>query len=105
MDMKPSRLTEEQIIGILREQETGASAAVQSDQWAADDSIEIQERQDRFSKFIRHFAEFPLEALKALGESLSAAHGLAAMNPGKTQAAAMNKVSLDRFLWREGTRA
>ena len=27
MDMKPSRFTEEQIIGILREQETGATTA------------------------------------------------------------------------------
>jgi putative transposase len=27
MDMKPSRLTEEQVIGILREQEAGAKTA------------------------------------------------------------------------------
>ena len=80
----------------------GAIVNVQNDQWAPDDNIEIQVRQRRFSKFVRHFVELPLEALKTLGETLAAAHGLAAMNPGKMQAAAMNGVSLDRFLWREG---
>jgi hypothetical protein len=78
----------------------GQLVNVQAEQWAQDDDIKV--RQDRFSTFIRHFAEFPLEALKDLGEKLSAAHGLAALNPLKAQAAVMNKVSLDRFLWREG---
>jgi hypothetical protein len=78
----------------------GELVNVQAKQWAQDDDIRV--RQDRFSTFIRHFAEFPLEALKDFGEKLSAAHGLAALNPLRAQAAAMNKVSLDRFLWREG---
>lgn len=43
-------------------------------QWVADD--DIKERQKRFSDFIRHFGEFPLEVLKNLGERLSVAHGL-----------------------------
>jgi hypothetical protein len=80
----------------------GEIVDVQRDQWAADDKIDIRDRQDRHSKFVRHFAEFSFENLKTLGESLSIAHGLAAMNPGKAQAAALNGISLDRLLWREG---
>lgn len=78
----------------------GEIVNVPSSQWAPDD--DIKERQKRFSDFIRHFGEFPLEALKSLGEKLSIAHGLAALNPFKAQPASMAKVSLDRFLWREG---
>jgi hypothetical protein len=75
----------------------------QAGQWATDDDIQI--RQDRFSAFIRHFADFSLNAFKDLGEKLSAAHQLAASNPSKARAAAMNNISLDRFLWREGIAA
>jgi hypothetical protein len=51
------------------------------------------------------FDDYPKEALRSLGERLSAAHGLAAQNAHKAQAAAMNNVSLDRLLWREGIAA
>jgi hypothetical protein len=79
----------------------GEIVNVPPEQWAPDDDIKV--RQQRFSDFIRHFGEFPLEALKNLGERLSIAHGLAAsLNPFEKQAAAMAKVSPERFIWREG---
>jgi hypothetical protein len=81
----------------------GALLNVQAEQWAADNDIQL--RLDRFSEFIRHFSDFSFEALKSLGERLSALHGLAALHPFKAQAAAMNKISLDRLLWREGIAA
>lgn len=78
----------------------GEIVGVRDGQWAVDD--DIQERQNRFSNFIRHFKDYPLQVFKDLGERLSGAHGLAALNPNMAQAAAMNQISLDRFLWREG---
>lgn len=75
------------------------------DRWAIDDVFDIAERQRRFSKFLRHFQDFPLNKLKDLGESLSIAHGLADMNQGMRQSAVLNKVSIDRLLWREGIAA
>ena len=54
------------------------------------------------SDFSRHFGDYALRALQDLGEQLSAVHGLAASNQRYAQAAALNKISLDRFLWREG---
>jgi hypothetical protein len=83
----------------------GELVGVQTSQWAQDDNFPITERQKRFFKFIRHFGDYPQEALRNLGEKLSAAHGLASRNSHKAQAAAMNNVSLDRFLWREGMAA
>jgi hypothetical protein len=83
----------------------GDLVGVQANQWAQDDDFPIAERQERFSKFIRHFRDYPKEALKDMGEKLSVAHGLASRNSLKAHAAAMNNVSLDRFLWREGITA
>ena len=80
----------------------GELVQVQTDQWAPDDRFDIKVRQDRMNDFIRHFHDFPLETLRSLGEKLSVVHGLAAKNPHKAQAAALNRISLDRFLWREG---
>jgi hypothetical protein len=80
----------------------GDLVGVQASQWAQDENFPITERQKRFSKFIRHFGDYPKEALKNLGETLSAAHGLASRNAHKAPAPALNNVSLDRFLWREG---
>jgi len=83
----------------------GELVGVQRAQWASDDLIPVEERQERFSNFLRHFGDYPKESLHDLGEKLSAIHRLAAKNPHWAQAAAMHKVSLDRFLWREGLAA
>lgn len=83
----------------------GDLVGAQASQWAQDDRFGIAERQNRFSDFIRHFGDYPKEALINLGENLSVAHGLAAKNPNRAHAAAMNKISLDCFLWREGLAA
>jgi hypothetical protein len=70
--------------------------------WAPDTRYPIAERQDRMSAFIRHFGEFPLRVLQGFGERLSAAHGLAASNQSYAQAAALNNITINRYLWREG---
>jgi hypothetical protein len=73
--------------------------------WAADERYPIGERQDRMSAFIRHFNEYPLRALQGFGEQLSRGHGLAAQNQRFAQAAALNNITLDRYLWRKGIAA
>ncbi len=83
----------------------GELVGVQRNQWASDDVFPVEERQKRFSDFLRHFCDYPKESLHDLGEKLSAIHGLAAKNPHLALPAAMQKVSLDRFLWREGLAA
>ncbi|MQP68527.1 hypothetical protein GE253_24720 [Niveispirillum sp. SYP-B3756] len=70
--------------------------------WAVDELYAIGERQDRMSAFIRHFNEYPLRALQNFGTQLSQAHGLAALNQRYAQAAALNNITLDRYLWRNG---
>jgi hypothetical protein len=69
------------------------------------ESVGTAVRQERFSEFIRHFRDYPKEVIKDLGENLSVAHGLASRNSHRAQAAAMNNVSIDRFLWRDGIAA
>ena len=83
----------------------GECVGVQANQWAKDDKFTIDERQRRFSNFIRHFNDFPKIPLIDLGENLSVSHGLAAQNPRKAHVATMNNISLDRLLWREGLAA
>jgi hypothetical protein len=83
----------------------GDLVGVQASQWAQDDNFPIAERLERRSKFIRYFRDYPKEALKDRGEKLSVAHGLASRNSHRAQAAAMNNVSIDRFLWRDGIAA
>lgn len=70
--------------------------------WASDTRYPIGNRQDRMSAFIRHFGEYPLRALQSFGEQLSAAHSLAASNQHYAQAAVLNNITLDRYLWRRG---
>jgi hypothetical protein len=53
------------------------------------------------SLFIRHCNEYPLRALQNFGEQLSKAQGLAAVNQQFAHAAALNNISLDRYLWRK----
>lgn len=83
----------------------GNLVGVQENQWAQDDNFTIAEQHRRFGNFIRHFGDYPKEALRNLGERLSVAHGLATLNPNKAQGAATHKVSLDCILWREGIAA
>src|SRR5258708_12168621 len=80
----------------------GELVGVQRGQWASDDLFPAEERQKRSTNFLSHFLDYPKDSLRDLGEKLSAIHGLAAKNPHLAQDAAMLKVSLDRFLWREG---
>jgi hypothetical protein len=80
----------------------GALPPINPSERAPDENYPIRERQDRMSRFIRHFDDYPLRALQDFGEQLSRAHSLAASNQSAAQAAALNKVTLDRFLWREG---
>jgi hypothetical protein len=82
----------------------GQLVGVQADQWASNGCFSLGDIQDRQSKFIRHFDDYPLQAVRAFGEKMAAAHGLGAKNTNAyvAQGAAMNKVSIDRFLWREG---
>ena len=82
----------------------GEIVRVQPEQWATDDNIPIQERQDRFSNFIRHFGESRLQALKRFGEQLAAAHRLP-VNSRVAMAATMRGVSPYSLLWREGMEA
>jgi hypothetical protein len=70
--------------------------------WAPDKRYPIDERQTRMSEFVRHFGEYPLSALRDFGEQLSAAHRLAAVNQHLAYAAALNNITLDRYLWVEG---
>jgi hypothetical protein len=83
----------------------GAVFELRAGDWAHDLRFPVEIRQERASKFTRHFRDYALEDLKSFGEMLSAAHGLAARNGDSAHAAAMNKVSLDRFLWRKGLEA
>lgn len=80
----------------------GALPAFTEAHWAPDTRYPIGERQKRMSDFVRHFGEFPLRALRDFGERLSASHGLAPDNQRYAQAAALNNITLDRYLWREG---
>ena len=82
----------------------GQLVGVRADQWAPNGRFSLGDIQDRQSKFVRHFDDYPLDAVRAFGEKMAAAHGLGAKNtnPYVAQAAAMHKVSIDRFLWREG---
>lgn len=70
--------------------------------WAPDTRYPIGERHNRMAAFLRHFGEYPLRALQSFGEQLSVAHGLAASNQQYAEAAALNNITLDRYLWREG---
>jgi hypothetical protein len=83
----------------------GALPDFSTDDWAVDERYPIGERLDRMSKFIRHFNEYPLRALQDFGAQLSQAHGLAALNQRYAEAAALNNITLDRYLWREGIAA
>lgn len=65
----------------------------------------IEERQARASKLIRHFNDHAFESFRDFGEMLSIAHGLVAKNPWAQQPASMNKISVDRYLWRHGLNA
>jgi hypothetical protein len=59
----------------------GEMIGVRLDQWAADQRFTATERHDRFSTFLRHFSQFPFEALKTFGERLAVAHGLPPLPP------------------------
>lgn len=80
----------------------GALPAFTQADWAPDTRYPIGERQNRMGDFVRHFGEYPLHALRDFGEQLSAAHGLAAVNQHFANAAAVNNITLDRYLWRKG---
>jgi hypothetical protein len=80
----------------------GALPTFTEHDWAPDTRYPIEERQKRMGDFNQHFQGYPLRALKDFGERLSAAHGLAAANQRYAQAAAMNNITLDRYLWRKG---
>jgi hypothetical protein len=82
----------------------GALYPVPQERWASDAIYSQSDRLDRESKFVRHFKNFPLEALKDYGEQLSNAHNLGASPAGiaAVTGAAMNKVTVERYLWREG---
>ena len=82
----------------------GALYPVPPERWASDAVYSQSDRLDRESKFVRHFKNFPLEALKDYGEQLSNVHNLGASPPGIAAAtgAAMNKITVERYLWREG---
>ncbi|MET3521901.1 hypothetical protein [Mesorhizobium abyssinicae] len=43
-----------------------------------------------------------MRALQSFGERLSASHGLAASNKHLAEAAALNNITADRYLWSEG---
>jgi signal transduction histidine kinase len=83
----------------------GEIVGVSENQWARDERHSSEERQARFSRFIRHFADFPLEAVRSFGELLSAKHGLASQKQGIARDAQMMGVTGDRLLWREGIEA
>lgn len=82
----------------------GAAYPVPDECWAEDSRHSQGERQNRDSMFVRHFKNYPLEVIRDLGERLAAAHGLAQKpeNAQFAQAAVRNRISLDRYLWREG---
>ena len=80
----------------------GALPAFGPADWAPDTRYPIGERQARMSAFSRHFGEYALRALQDFGEQLSTAHGLAATNQRYAGAAALNNITLDRYLWRRG---
>jgi hypothetical protein len=82
----------------------GALYPVPPEWWALDTVYSQSDRLDRESTFVRHFKNFPLEALKDYGEQLSNAHNLRASPAGIAAAtgAAMNKITIERYLWREG---
>lgn len=85
----------------------GAVYPVPVTRWADEIHHSQTDRQKRESRFVRHFNNFPLVSLQDLGEKMSAAHGLAQLssNARYQQAAKVNNISLDRFLWREGLQA
>ena len=85
----------------------GALFPVPEERWAPDEIFTQAERLDRESVFIRHFNNYPLEAIKDYGEQLSKAHGLATSAKAAQYGwiAAQSKTSLDRILWREGLAA
>lgn len=78
---------------------------VEPHQWAIDALFPIDVRQSRASQFIRYFGDYAYKTFQDFGEQLSIAHGLAAKNPWAQQPAALNKVSVDRYLWRHGLEA
>lgn len=83
----------------------GAVPSLTQADWAPDTLYLIGERQKRMGDFVRHFGEYPLRLLKDFGEQLATAHGLAAVNQHFANVAALNNITLDRYLWREGIAA
>jgi hypothetical protein len=85
----------------------GALYPVPPERWAPDAVHSQVDRQARESVFVRHFNNYALELIKDCGEQLSKAHGLAALpqNAQYALAASLNKITLDRYLWREGLAA
>jgi hypothetical protein len=85
----------------------GTLYSVPPERWAPDILYSVSERQQRESEFVRHFNNYPLELIKDYGEKLSSAHGLGALpqNAQYALAASLNKITIDRFLWRQGLAA
>jgi hypothetical protein len=85
----------------------GSLYPVPPDRWAPDILHSQSERHDRESVFVRHFNNYPLEAVKDFGERLSKAHGLGALpqNAHRVALASYNNMTVDRFLWRQGLAA
>jgi hypothetical protein len=85
----------------------GAAVPVPAENWALDEFHDQATRQDRGSAFVRHFNNYPLEAMKDFGENLSTAHGLSS-DPQYTHlhaATSLLGITLDRYLWTEGLAA
>jgi hypothetical protein len=85
----------------------GATVKIPDGRWMADTVYDQATRQKRQSDFIQFFGNYPLEHLRDYGEKLAVGHKLA-LQPKYfrlAQAAAMNKITLERYLWRDGLAA